>query len=230
MARRQNKDHKTIERTDGADSQNSEKAEKKENSDQKRQVDLGLDISTAVIGVCILDHLTGNLIKLDNIKLNRVKTDNMWLKADEAQRRLLLLQEENSTLDFQRIFVEENAKRFSPGFSSADTILTLAKMNGIVSWIARNAFGCEPLDVNVVSARARLGIKVDRKDKSKTTKEKVRIEVIRLYPDLPLKKHIAKTGKSKNQEVIDKECEDEIDAFVIAKGGQLIHKNHIYTQ
>jgi hypothetical protein len=219
MARRKNKADNGSEQvslsTSSAQSSQAKEAEK------GQEVDVGLDISTAVIGVCILDHSSGNLIHLDHIKFG-TKQKTLWQKADHAKAQInaICLKKD---LKFKRIFVEENAKRFTPGFSSADTILTLAKFNGIVSYLARSALNAEPVDVNVTSARSRLNIKYDRADKSKTTKEKVREQVQLLWPDLPYKSHIAKTGKKKGQVVLDKAMEDEIDAFVIAKGGQVIH-------
>lgn len=221
MARRKNKTTDGSEQVDISTGTSETETEIKKK--EKIEVDLGLDISTSIIGVCVLNHDTGELLSLSNIKLNTTKFKTLWEKADAAKARLSELKKDNPSWVYRRIFVEANAKRFSPGFSSADTILTLAKMNGIVSYLARNALSAEPVDINVVSARARLGIKIDRNDRTLTTKEKCRIEVLKLYPDLPLKKHIAKIGKSKGQEVVNKECEDEIDAFVIVKGGQVIH-------
>ena len=40
----------------------------------------------------------------------------------------------------KNVFVEANAKMFTPGFSSADTILTLAKFNGICCYIIFKLF------------------------------------------------------------------------------------------
>lgn len=114
---------------------------------------------------------------------------------------------------------------FTPGFSSADTILTLAKFNGICCYIVYKLFGITTTDINVTSARSKLGIKVDRKDKTKTTKEKVRIEFVKKYPNVPLTTHVAKTGKNKGNVVLDKENEDMIDAAIIALGGKLICGN-----
>jgi hypothetical protein len=53
----------------------------------------------------------------------------------------------------EKIFVEANAKMFSTGFSSADTLLTLAKFNGLISYLSHKAFNAEVIDVNVTSAR-----------------------------------------------------------------------------
>jgi hypothetical protein len=188
------------------------------------QYDVGFDISTSVTGVCILGE-NGVLKSLHALKLNTSKLETLWDKADHITRELPNLISESGLVkqDIRRVYVEENAKRFTPGFSSADTILTLAKFNGIVCYIAHMLWGVPILDINVLSARARLGIKIDRKDKTLTTKEKVFLENIRLHPEFPWPKHIAKTGKSAGQEVYDVCARDMSDAYVICRGGQIIH-------
>ena len=42
--------------------------------------------------------------------------------------------------DIQKIFIEENLQAFRPGFSSAKTLLTLARFNGIVSYLSQLEF------------------------------------------------------------------------------------------
>lgn len=221
MDQQKNRRSKKTEQSDISSALSSSQEKETKNSSEK--IDIGLDISTSVIGVCLLESDSGQLISLSNIKLNSTKFKSLWEKADHADVILRDLKNKTDRTVY-RIFVEASAKGFSPGFSSADTLFTLAKFNGIVSYIARNVFSAELIDVNVSSARKQLGIKIDRNNKTLSTKEKVRMQVLQLYPDLPIKKHIAKTGKSKGKEVVDKECEDEIDSFVIARGGQLINK------
>jgi hypothetical protein len=125
--------------------------------------------------------------------------------------------------EVRRIFVEEAAKKFSPGFSSAGTIFALASFNGIVSYLAHELFGVKPQMINVRSARKQLGIKINYKDKTKDTKTKVFEAVVGLNPDFPWEQHVAKTGKRKGQTVYGKHNFDMADAWVICRGGQLIH-------
>ena len=189
-------------------------------------LDLSMDISTSILGLCALERTTGALIHLSSIKLNSTQFKDMWQKADEVRRYIKELINPLSDVLPQpfvvdRVFVEANAKMFNPKFSSIDTLMCLAKFNAICSFIAREELNTQIIDINVVSARAKLGIKVNPKDKSLTTKEKVRNIVIKQFP-LPLTTHVAKTGNHKGQIVYDKECEDQVDAFVIARGGQLM--------
>ena len=184
------------------------------------EVDLGLDISTAVTGVVLLNAKTGSLVKMDHIKLNIAKLTNLFEKADYAID--WINKNIGSSYKVKRIFVEANAKGFSVGFSSADTLFTLAKMNVLISYLAHKRFGTEVVDINVTSARSKIGYKDNRSIK-RPVKEKVREFVLAAHPELPVSKHIAKTGKNKGKEIMDAECADEIDAWVICRGGQLIH-------
>ena len=182
--------------------------------------DMGLDISTSVTGVSFFDK-QGKLVAMDHIKLNRAKFKTLWDKADYCWTQLpVLAAKYNVKVD--RVFVEENAKRFSEGYSSADTILTMAKINGIVSYITHRLFGVDVIDVNVTKARTAIGYR-NVKGAPGTVKERVRAFVIAGDPSLPIKRHVALTGKSKGQLVMDAEVADEVDALVICKGGRLLN-------
>ena len=121
-----------------------------------------------------------------------------------------------------KIYIEKAAMMFTPGMSSAQTIMTLGRFNGIISNILYKKFGIKPTMLGVTSARSKLGIKIDRKDKSKTTKDKVFEIVKTMHPEFPWITHIAKNGKFKDQLVYDKENYDMCDAFVIVAGGRLL--------
>ena len=127
---------------------------------------LGLDISTSVIGVCILDN-NEILQKIDFINLEKNK--NIFEKAEKFKSYLRRL---NCDFEITKIGVEENLQAFRPGLSSAKTIVTLARFNGICSYISQEIFQKEPIFINVNSARKNLGIKINRKS-NKNTKEQV---------------------------------------------------------
>ena len=112
--------------------------------------------------------------------------------------------------------MEENAKRFSAQ-SSADTVLTLAKFNGIVCYLSRKIFGCEIQDVNVISARSKLGYKV----KGKNQKDQVFQQTLAMHPEFPWITHIVK-----GQTVYNAINKDMNDSFVIVKAGQLLFPSH----
>ena len=69
--------------------------------------------------------------------------------------------------NIKKVFIEESLQAFRPGFSSANTLMTLAKFNGTVSWICYNIFEIEPGFIGASTARRLCGIKVPRGQKSK---------------------------------------------------------------
>ncbi len=113
--------------------------------------------------------------------------------------------------------MEESAKRFSPGFSSAGTIITLAKFNGIMCYLLYKKYGLVPTELNVRTARTKIGLKINTKDKSKTTKQKVLDHVKSINPTFPLIKH-----KRNGMMVESKINEDRADSWVVAEAARKI--------
>lgn len=184
------------------------------NGDYKMKYFLGLDISTSVVGVCIVDE-NENLVVLDAVKLTSSTLHTMWDKADRGIEEIKKFVGDKKV---ERIFVEANAKMFSTGFSSADTLLTLAKFNGLISYLSHKAFNAEVVDINVTSARKAIGFKNTKTDK-RSVKDKVFEYVTLTHPEFPWKRHVAKTGKSQGQEIYNTEMKDACDAWVICVGG-----------
>lgn len=186
-----------------------------ENTSGKREVVVGIDASTAVVGICVLDYKTGDLILLTHKKLDKFKDEydkgdnftNDWVESDWIVKR---------------VFVEEAAKKFSPGFSSAGTIMVLGRFNGIISYMVYKWFNVKPIQIPVRSARKSIGVNIDYKDKSKSTKEKVGCIVHAMFPDYPWVTRVAKVGKFKGQTIYDKTDEDRVDAVVLAKAGRIM--------
>lgn len=172
--------------------------------------DLGFDISTTTTGVVLLNHHDGSLVHMSAIRMNTV--EGLFDKADYALEYLRNLQIQPGAI--ARVFVEANAKRFAQGLTSADTILTLAKINGLVSYLAHKEFNAPVLDVLPVTARSRLGFKVSGKNQ----KEQVFQQNMAMHPDFPWITH-----QVKGLTVVDKINRDMNDAWVICRGGQLIH-------
>ena len=187
-----------------------------ETAGEKRLVDLSLDISTSVVGICVLDSKTGELVKLTHKKL--VKFEDEYEKADNFLSDWI-----DPSWKVRRIYIEEAAKKFTPGFSSADTIMTLGRFNGILSYMVYQLFGVKPIMVNVRSARSKLNIKIDYKDKTSSTKDKVFLIVRTLNPNFPWIIREAKTGQFKGQMIYDKVNEDMCDAWVLCRAGMLLN-------
>ena len=181
---------------------------------------LGLDISSSVIGVSIIDK-NEKLFVLDSIKLTSSTLYSLYDKADRGIEELKRIVGNHK---INKIFVEANAKMFTKGFSSADTLMTLAKINGIISYLSHKAFGAKIIDVNVSSARKAIGFKNVQADK-RPVKEKLFAYVTStLHPEYPWKKYTPTSGKNKGQEIYDPTAKDSCDAWVIVCGGNRILK------
>ena len=179
---------------------------------------LGLDVSTACTGWCIL-HSDGRLVDLGGIGLS--KHSGVYAKSKLVSDVLnaLLLKYEIST-----VYIEENLQSFRRGFSSAQTLSTLARFNGMVSLLCYQVFDREPIHLNVNAARKRLGIKLVRKKQGgKPTKEQV-LDWVNDHLDSrgdvyqwPIK--LLKGGPRKGTEILDPAAYDMADAYVIALAG-----------
>ena len=181
---------------------------------------LGLDISTSSTGWSVLDT-EGTLVEQSYIRLDKIK--NTMAKATEVSSALESIKEK---YDITSIFIEENLQMFRPGLSSAKVLITLARFNGMVTLMSYKVFGIEPEFLNVNAARKLVGLKIDRKDKSKTTKEKV-LEWVddELDQSYVWPKRTLKSGPRKGTEVYESGCYDIADAHVIALAGQKLLNN-----
>lgn len=161
----------------------------------------------------------GSLIFMGHVPLTSTKYKNIFDKADAV---LAWIQTELPDVKVRRIFVEANAKGYAAGFSSADTLFTLAKMNALVSYLTHKWFKAPVIDVNVTSARSRIGYK-NNKSVKKPVKEKVREFVLLNHPYLPFQTRTVTVGKKKGQVVPASGVEDEIDAWILCRGAQLMY-------
>ena len=172
---------------------------------------IGLDVSTSTTGVCTLQD-DGTIITIEAVELTKCKT--MWDKADLVASYLTKVAINNPGTTF-RVAVEEPLMGFQKGMSSAATITTLMKFNGIVSYIARNVFNTTPEYISAAHARKLCGIKMQRTAiAGMSGKEQVFAHMS--TNDLksivwPLKK---------NGKVVDW-SRDATDAYVIAKAAYL---------
>jgi len=195
---------------------------------------IGLDISTSVVGITALDpkNPDGMPLLFDSIILKPNKKNQLGEHATLFTKATYFKQEferlvRTHNLQPIKIFVEENAKAFKPGLSSAEVLFILAKFNGIVSYITMTTDAytqpVQLVDVNAASARSKIGFKnPNPKDKSKSIKEKVFDYVTAKHPEFPWRKHIAKTGHSHGQVVYDSDMFDACDSYVIVRGGMKV--------
>ena len=127
---------------------------------------LGLDVSTSITGVSVVDK-NGEILFYEAWDMrNKRYFPTLWDKADFIENKLRELKVRKKFI-IEKIYIEQSLQAFRPGLSSAKTILTLAKFNGIVSYLARRVYEMDPEYVGASSARKLCGIKVERGKKAK---------------------------------------------------------------
>lgn len=126
---------------------------------------LGLDVSTSITGVCFLDadvqpdDRGSHIVVLDHIDFKGCKT--FFEKADRVHAELLR-HVSNLGVTPSVFALEEPLLGFQKGMSSAATITTLMRFNGIVSYIGRQLFRVDPTYISAAAARKKCGIRMQR--------------------------------------------------------------------
>lgn len=165
---------------------------------------LGLDISTSITGFTLLDD-SGDVILCDYITLKKLNSVFDKARAVEQELQKLFLK-----YRIKQVWIEESLQMFSSGMSSAKTLATLTKFNGIISWIAWDKFDIEPEYIAAVSARKEIGLSVP---KGKRGKDVVMEHM--LDKESWFLVEYGRTGKIKPH------FYDMADSFVVAKAGFL---------
>jgi Holliday junction resolvasome RuvABC endonuclease subunit len=165
---------------------------------------LGLDISTSITGYTILDD-NGLVVECDHVDLKNF--EDTFSKAENVDLKLNLLFQKYK---IESVWIEESLQKFSMGKSSAKTLATLTKFNGIVSWIIYDRFAIQPKYLPAISARKLCGIKVE---KGKKGKEFV-MEHMKQNESWFQIEHTKKDN-------IKNYCYDRADSWVMARAGYL---------
>ena len=118
---------------------------------------LGLDISTSITGYSVLDGQT--VVKCDMLDLRKKKYVDFLDKSVAAQS---LLRDIKKQYPIKDIWIEETLNVMNRGMSSAHTIMTLNRFNGILSWMAYETFGIKPRYISARQARKMVGILVPK--------------------------------------------------------------------
>ena len=165
---------------------------------------LALDISTSITGATILkEGKISESLYWDT--RNKKKFPTLYEKADFLQTSLWALKTKHDITD---VFVEQSLQSFRSGFSSAKTLSTLARFNGIVSWNCYKTFDIKPEMLAASSARKLAGVEIKRGDNSK---EKVLQFIIDNYPQIAIE--YTKHGNPKPGML------DMCDSIIIALAG-----------
>lgn len=175
---------------------------------------LGLDISTSVIGIAIINSETRELAMVEAFDISKI--DCFFEKSEAVGARLW---EIKNNYNIEHLFIETALKRFVPGRSRADTLIKLAKINGVVSFIAFDAFGVIPEYINPNTARSLYGLSFPRGTKGPARKKMV-IESVIEKEKTSFKYEMARGGKN-----YKRGTDDKADAVVIARAGEFLIRN-----
>ena len=164
---------------------------------------LGLDVSTSITGYTLIDG--------DKIVLN-----GAWdtRKYKDFFDKVIHVKTEMGTLnrryggDIEAVYIEQSLQSFRSGFSSAKTLSTLSRFNGIISWLVLDTFGIKPEYIAAPTARKLCGIKIPRGQKAKAVVLKFLLDN---EPSFVI--DYTRNGNPKP------ESYDKADSIVIAKAG-----------
>lgn len=168
----------------------------------------GLDISTSITGVTVLDK-SGEIVY--NKAWDTRKFKDFFDKANFIKDKI---EELTSSLNIEDVFIEQSLQSFRSGFSSAKTLSSLSRFNGIVSWMMYEKTGIKPEYLSATSARKSCGIKVPKGTKAK------QVVVDFLLDNEP--QFMVEYTKFGN---VKPECFDKADSIVIAKAGFICRQN-----
>ena len=163
---------------------------------------LGLDISTSITGYTVLDY-EGNILACDHIDLRKEK--DFFKKIQIVKSRLEVI---NDEYDIEQVYVEQSLQSFRSGFSSAQTLSLLSKINGIISWLCYNMFYGEPKYLAATSARKLCGIRVPKGQKAKAVSLQFVVDNVPGFEVQYTRHGNPKAGYA-----------DRSDSYVIAKAG-----------
>ena len=166
---------------------------------------LGLDISTSITGATVLDD-AGNIIYCEAWDTrNKNHFPTLYHKADFIKNKL---KELDKRFNICYIYIEQSLQSFRRGFSSAKTLSTLSRFNGIISWACWGLFEVEPQMLSAIAARKTVGVPIKRGDNAK---EKVLKFLLDNEPEFVIL--YTKYGNPKP------ESYDKADSIIIARAG-----------
>ena len=164
---------------------------------------LGLDVSTSITGVTILEK-DGKLVYNDAWDTRKYK--NFFEKVKHVEKNLTELCRKRKGIE--RVYIEQSLQSFRSGFSSAKTLSTLARFNGVVSWLVYRILQVEPQYLAATSARKTCGITVPRGTKAKQV---VIQHILDNVPEIQI--------EYTKQNNVKPHCYDKADSWIIAKAG-----------
>ena len=175
---------------------------------------LGVDVSTSITGVAIIDD-GGKLIECAACDLRKYK--GFFEKSLQFREFTLDLADKHCVLfnkiGIDHIYIEQPFTFFNSGGSSAKTMATLQRFNGVASWMLYEIFELEPRYVGANQARKKVGLKVPR---GKKAKQVVMEHLLATDDDFSIE--YTYHGNPKPQYY------DMADALIVARAGLIIEK------
>tara|TARA_A100001391_G_C4944704_1_gene245506 strand:+ start:28 stop:570 length:543 start_codon:yes stop_codon:yes gene_type:complete len=170
-------------------------------------ITLGLDISTSITGATLIQD--GKILKTTFWDTrNKKHFPTIYHKAQHVKKKLEGLASE---FKISCIYIEQSLHSFRSGFSSAQTLSTLSRFNGIISWICWDMLGKQPEMIAATSARKQAGVGIKR---GENAKQKVLQFVLDKYPEIDIQ--YTKHGNPKPGTL------DMCDSIIIALAGDRI--------
>lgn len=136
---------------------------------------MGLDVSTSCTGISIIDE-QNNLIYYQAYKHTG---DTLEEKAADFEMCLIKLVNLHMPAKF---FLEDAAKKFTAGKTTANTMNKLIAFNFLVRFLIYKNFNKLATPLNVISARSKLGIKIPRGLSQRKKKRVVIDHIQKMFP------------------------------------------------
>ena len=172
---------------------------------------LGLDISTSITGYTLID---GDKIVLNSAWDTR-KYKDFFEKVVHVKAGLEEIHKQYGK-QIGAVYIEQSLQTFRSGFSSAKTLSTLSRFNGIVSWIVFDQYKIKPEYLAATSARKLCGIRVPRGEKAKAV-------VLKFLLDNEPSFVIDYTSHGNPKP----ESYDRADSLIIAKAGVICEQKNL---
>ena len=168
---------------------------------------LGLDISTSITGATIVSE--GEIVESCYWDTrNKKHFPTIYDKAKFIKNKI---EDIKSRHKIDHVYIEQSLHSFRSGFSSAQTLSTLSRFNGIISWMCWELFNLEPIMIAATSARKQSGVTIKRGD---VAKEKVLQFILDKYPNIEIQ--YTKHGNPKPGML------DMCDSIIVALAGDKI--------
>ena len=192
---------------------------------KKNDVIVGFDISSSVVGWCILNNITGELLNSnETYSIGNLKFSNVEEKMlDKANALELFVIELTKKYNVSNFYLEDRLKAFQIGHTNAEALFKTSAMNFLSQFLFhKQGIPVVPINVNTARSSVFPGFhKMARTFKGIKHKDLV-FEIVQKefnLKNIPLPTKILKSGPNKGKQVFIDESKDMVDAWVIAKAG-----------